>query len=113
MKHIIDATNQSLGRIAAQAATLLRGKGVPTYKPYEMPRVIVTVENVKKIKFTGNKLAQKKYFHYSGFHGGITEMPLEKLFAKRPGEVLRKAVFGMLAANKLRAKIIKNLIIHE
>lgn len=113
MKHVIDATNQSVGRLATQVATILRGKTQPTYKPYEMPTDTVVVEHATKMKFTGDKLNQKMFFHYSGYHGGLKEKPLKEVFAKNPAEVLRKAVYGMLASNKLRSKIIKNLTIND
>jgi large subunit ribosomal protein L13 len=64
-----------------------------------------------KLKFTGKKLLQKKYYHYSGFHGGLKTKKLSELFKTRPEEVLRKAVRGMLPANKLRPNMLKRLII--
>ena len=67
----IDATNQSLGRIATQIATALRGKHLPSYAPEKLANTEVVISNLKSAKFTGNKLEQKTYFHYSGYHGGI------------------------------------------
>lgn len=71
MTHQIDATNQSLGRLASQIAVILRGKTTPDYRPNVMPQEKVVVSNSDKIKFTGKKLDQKIYYHYSGYPGGM------------------------------------------
>ena len=105
----IDATNQSLGRLASQIALLLRGKDSPKFQPHVLNEEKVVVSNVDKIKFTGRKLEQKKYYHYSGYPGGIKERKMGEVFAKNPKEVLRRAVFGMLPKNRLRKEMIKNL----
>ena len=107
--HTIDASNKVLGRLAVEIALLLRGKQKADFAPYKDIGDIVIVKNVGKLKFTGRKLKQKKYYHHSGYLGGLKEITLEKLFEKNPKEVLRKAVFGMLPKNKLRAKMIKRL----
>ncbi|NCO80180.1 50S ribosomal protein L13 [bacterium] len=107
--HTIDATDKVLGRLAAQIAVLLRGKHRPNFVPYKDMGDFVIVENVNKLKFTGKKIEQKKYYRHSGYWGGLKEIPLKKLFAERPDEVLRKAVYRMLPKNKLRAKMIKRL----
>jgi large subunit ribosomal protein L13 len=106
----VDATNKSLGRLAAEVAVLLRGKNKPTYLPYKDCGDNVVVKNIDKMKFTGNKLENKKYFHYTGYIGNLKEKSLKEFLAKSGSkEVLRKAVMGMLAKNKLRAKQIKRL----
>jgi len=107
--HTIDATNKVLGRLATQIAILLRGKHRPDFAPYKDTGDFVVVKNVDRIKFTGKKIEKKKYYHHTGYLGGLKEMPLKKLFKKNPSEVLRKAVYGMLPTNKLRAKQIKRL----
>lgn len=107
--HTIDATNRPLGRLAGQIAILLRGKQKPDFAPYKDTGDFVNVKNIKKIKLTGKKLEQKVYFRHSGYLGSLKETPLKTLFKKSPGEVLRKAVFGMLPSNKLRAKMLKRL----
>lgn len=107
----LDATNQSLGRLASQIAVILRGKTNPKYQPNELPTEKVTVTNVKQVKITGKKLDQKSFFHYSGYPGGMKERNLGNLMDKDPKEVLRMTVYRMLAQNRLRDKIIKNLII--
>ncbi len=107
----LDATNQSLGRLATKIAVLLRGKTDPKYQPNLLPTMRVTVTNISKIKITGKKLDQKTYYHYSGFPGGMKKKNLGIMMNKNPGWVLRTAVYKMLAKNRLRDKIIKNLII--
>lgn len=107
--HTIDATGKSLGRLAGQIALLLRGKNKTDFAPHKEMGDFVVVKNIKKIRFTGKKLEQKKYYRHSGFLGGLKKTPMEKVFKTNPGEVLKEAVFGMLPKNKLRAKQIKKL----
>jgi large subunit ribosomal protein L13 len=107
--HTIDATGKILGRLATQIAVLLRGKHKPDFVPYLDVGDSVIIKNVGKLKISGKKIEQKKYFRHSGYLGGVKETPLKTLFKKDPQEVLRKAVFGMLPKNKLRAKQIKRL----
>ena len=107
--HTIDASDRVLGRLAVQVAGLLRGKGKSDFAPNEDKGVFVVIKNIDKIKITGKKLQQKKYFHHSGYLGGVREVPQGKVFKKKPLEVLRKAVWGMLPKNKLRDKMIKRL----
>jgi len=109
MIHRIDATNQPLGRLASKIAVILRGKINPSYKPNVMPQEKVIVENVKQIKFSGKKLTQKVYRHYSGYPGGMKARRLDSVFEKNPKKVLWLAVYRMLAPNRLRDKIMKNL----
>ena len=111
--HTIDAAGKILGRLATEIAVLLRGKHKSDFAPYKDMGDVVIVKNVAQLKFTGKKMEQKKYYSHSGYLGGLKEMPLKKLFAKNPGEVLKKAVFGMLPKNKLRAKMIKRLKIEK
>jgi len=111
--YTIDAADKSLGRLASQIAILLRGKHKPDFAPYKNAANFVVVKNADKIKITGKKLKQKMYYRHSGYIGGLTETPMEKVVAKKGfGEVLRKAVWGMLPKNKLRAKQIKRLKIY-
>ena len=107
--HTIDATGKVLGRLATEIAVLLRGKQKSDFVPYRDMGDFVIVKNVSKLKITGKKIEQKKYFHHSGFLGGVKEIPLKKIFKTDPAEVLKKAVFGMLPKNKLRAEQIKRL----
>jgi len=107
--HIIDATGKVLGRLATEIAILLRGKHKADFVPYKDMGDFVMIKNINKIKLTGKKMEQKKYYRHSGYLGGLKEIPLEKVFEKNSDLVLKKAVFGMLPKNKLRAKMIKRL----
>jgi large subunit ribosomal protein L13 len=107
--YTIDATGKVLGRLATEIAVLLRGKHKPDFAPYKDIGDYVLVKNVEKIKLTGKKMEQKKYYRHSGYLGGLKEIPLKKLFKENSKEVLKKAVWGMLPKNKLRSKMIKRL----
>lgn len=109
--HKIDATDLTMGRLASRIATLLRGKHKVTFEPHKDEGDIVEVTNVSKMKFSGKKMEQKEYHHYSGYPGGLKTKKLGELFSKRPDEVLRRAVHEMLPDNRLRKAMIKRLII--
>ncbi len=112
-KHYIDATDKSAGRLASEIAKILRGKNKPNFDPALDMGDIVEVENIDKIKFTGKKLEQKKYYRYSGYPGGIKETRLGSLQKEKPEEVLRKIVRKMLPAVKFRTNMLKRLIIKK
>ena len=106
----VDAENKSLGRLAVEVAISLRGKNKPDFVPYKDVGDTVVVKNIDKMKFTGNKLENKNYFHFTGYLGNMKQATLKEFLIKRgPKEVLRKAVMGMLCKNKLRARQIKRL----
>ncbi|MBD3359877.1 MAG: 50S ribosomal protein L13 [Candidatus Buchananbacteria bacterium] len=107
--HQIDATDQAIGRLATQIAALLRGKHKPNYAPQVDNGDFVVVTNIDKVRFTGKKIEQKKYYRYSGYPGGLKTTKLKKIFNESPQEVLKKAVYNMLPKNKLRQHIIKRL----
>lgn len=107
--HTIDATGKVLGRLASEIAILLRGKQKPGFVPYKDMGDIVIVKNAKSMKITGKKIEQTQYFRHSGYLGNEKEIPLKKVFKEKPGEVLKRAVFGMLPKNKLRIIMIKRL----
>jgi large subunit ribosomal protein L13 len=107
--HTIDATGRALGRLATEIAVLLRGKNKPDFVPYLDMGDNVVVKNFDRLKFTGKKLAQKKYYRHSGYLGSLKETTLDKLLVKKPADVLKHAVMGMLPKNKLRAEMIKRL----
>lgn len=108
--HILDADGKSLGRLAVEVAVLLRGKNKPSFVPYIDVGDNVVVKNVDKMKFTGNKLEDKNYFHFTGYLGNLKKTTLKEFLVKKgPKEVLRAAVIGMLCKNKLRARQIKRL----
>lgn len=107
--HTIDATDQILGRLSTRIALLLRGKHKPDFIYNQDVGDFVVVKNADKIRVSGKKMEQKKYYRHSGYLGHLKEIPLKKVFEKDPGEVVKRAVFGMLPKNKLRAKQIKRL----
>lgn len=107
----IDAADQSVGRLASKIALILRGKNKPEYQPHIDGGDIVEVNNLQKVKFTGKKLEQKKYFKYSGYPGGLKEKKMKDVFSKNPAEILKRAVKEMLPPNKLRDSMIKRLVI--
>lgn len=107
--HTIDAAGKVLGRLATEVAVLLRGKHKTDFAPHKDIGDFVIIKNVKNLKITGKKMEQKKYFRHSGFLGSARFVPLKELFKENPTEVLRKAVYGMLPKNKLRARMIKRL----
>jgi len=107
--HYFDATDQVLGRLATKIATLLIGKHKEDYQPNLDQGDIVVIENVKKIKITGQKLEQKIYYHHTQYPGGLKENKMGDVFKKNPSEVLKKAIWNMLPKNKLRSPRIKRL----
>src|ERR671931_124721 len=106
--YLVDAEGQTLGRLATRIADMLRGKGKPAYTPHVDTGDFVIVVNAEKINVTGNKLDQKRYFRHSGYPGGIRSRTLREQLERRPEEVLRTAVKGMLPRNRLgRAQLTK------
>ncbi len=104
----IDATNQTLGRLASKIAFVLRGKDKPSFSPEVLPEIQVLVLNPKKVRFTGSKFNTKTYYHYSGYHSGIRARKLSELWETRPTHVIKECVYRMLPKNRTRDKIIKN-----
>ncbi|MBL7058264.1 50S ribosomal protein L13 [Patescibacteria group bacterium] len=111
--HKIDATEQAVGRIASQIAILLRGKNKPEFLPHIDGGDVVRVSNITKLKFTGKKIEQKKYFKHSGYPGGMKELKLKDVFQKNPNDILMRAVKQMLPNNKLRDGMLKRLVIEN
>jgi large subunit ribosomal protein L13 len=113
MEYVIDAKDKALGRVASEAAVILRGKKEADFAPNRLPDIKVKIINIEKIKITDKKLKEKEYKSHSGYPGGLKTTPLKKILEKKGMEyVLKKAVMGMLPKNKLRDKIMmKNLII--
>jgi large subunit ribosomal protein L13 len=107
----MDATDQSLGRLASKIAMVLRGKDKAAYEPRIMPGVQVIVHNLDKIVFKGTKAQSTVYYRHSGFPGGLHEKTLEEKWAKNPKEVLRLAVRGMLPENRQRNQLLGNIIV--
>ena len=107
--HLVDARNQIVGRLATQIVHILKGKHKPTFTPnYDCGDYVVVV-NAKDVKFTGAKYKDKLYTWHTGFVGGLKQIPVKEQMEKKPEEVLRKAVLGMLAKNNLRYMIARKL----
>lgn len=109
---LVDASDQALGRLASQVASVLRGKHKPTYTPHEDLGDHVIVVNAEKIRLTGNKLQKKVYHHHTGFPGGIKSTTAEKMLEKDPTRLITKAVHGMLPKNRLGRAMAKKLKVY-
>lgn len=110
---LINAEGKVLGRLATEVAVLLRGKKNPRYVDFMDSGDFVIVINAEKIRVTGKKIEQKKYYSHSGYPGGIKEKTLKELLDKKPEEVIRKAVWGMIPKNKLGRAVHKKLKVYR
>ena len=110
---LIDAENLVVGRLAAYVSMILRGKTKAQFTPHADNGDFVIVTNIEKIKFTGNKFKDKKYYRHTGYPGGIKETTPEKLFEKKPGEALKLAVKRMLPGGVLGRKQLTKLKIYS
>ncbi len=109
---VVDAEGQTLGRLATQIADALRGKRKPTYTPHVDTGDFVVVINAEKIAVTGAKRTEKRYYRHSGYPGGIKSRTFEEMLDRRPEEVIRKAVKGMLPRNRLARRQITKLKVY-
>jgi len=109
---LVDADGQILGRLATEIADTLRGKNKPAYTPHVDSGDFVIVVNAEKVRVTGKKLDQKIYYRHSGYPGGLRERTLAEQLARRPEEVIRRAVKGMLPKNKLAAAQLRKLKVY-
>jgi large subunit ribosomal protein L13 len=109
---LVDAEGKTLGRLATQIANVLRGKRKPTYTPHVDVGDFVIVVNAAKVAVTGNKLEGKRYWRHSGYPGGIRSRTLGELLEKRPEEVIRRAVKGMLPRNRLARQQLRKLKVY-
>lgn len=110
--YVVDATDQTLGRLATQVATILKGKHKPTYTPHVDTGDHVIVINAEKVRLTGNKLQDKKYYRHSGYVGGIKETNAGEMLQRHPERVIRAAVWGMIPHNRLGRNMIKKLKVY-
>lgn len=110
--YVIDAQGKPLGRVATQVAMILRGKHKATYTPNVDCGDYVIVINAKDVVLTGNKLAQKKYYHHSGYPGGLKEVTYGDLMEKKPAFVMERAVKGMLPHNRLGRQMFRKLFVY-
>ena len=111
--HVIDAEDIVLGRLAVQAANLLRGKHKPTFAPHMDMGDFVIVVNAEKVALSGDKKTSKLAYRHSGYPGGLTATPIGDLLEKDARKVVEKAVWGMLPKNKLGRQIIKKLKVYS
>jgi large subunit ribosomal protein L13 len=110
--YLVNAEGKVLGRLAAGVAKVLRGKHKPTYTPHVDTGDFIVVVNAGKVSLTGRKLKNKTYYRYTGYPGGIKEMSAEKLLAKKPTEMIRMAIKGMLPKNSLGRQMLRKLKVY-
>jgi large subunit ribosomal protein L13 len=110
--HVIDASDQILGKLATEAAKLLMGKHKPTFSRHLDTGDFVVVINAAKVRFTGKKAEQKLYYRHSGYPGGLKSTSLGEMMADNPARVIEHAVKGMLPHNRLGAKMLKKLKVY-
>jgi large subunit ribosomal protein L13 len=110
--HVVDANGKTLGRLATQLADVLRGKRKPEYTPHIDTGDFVVVINARDVAVTGNKREQKRYYRHSGYPGGLRSRTLGEQLERRPEEVIRRAVRGMLPRNRLARRQITKLKVY-
>jgi large subunit ribosomal protein L13 len=107
--HKIDASDKVLGRLASEVAVLLRGKQKTEFVRHKDVGDFVVIQNVDKVRVTGKKMEQKKYYRHSGYPGGLKSITMGKIFERDPGELFKKTVSGMMPHNKLKKEQLKRL----
>ena len=110
--YVVDAEGQTLGRLATEIARILRGKNKPQYTPHVDTGDFVVVVNAEKVVVTGRKAEQKVYRRHSGYPGGLKETSYEQMMERRPTEILRRAVKGMMPKNRLARQQLRKLKIY-
>ena len=110
--YVVDAEGQTLGRLATEIARILRGKNKPQYTPHVDTGDFVVVVNAEKVVVTGKKAEQKVYRRHSGYPGGLKETSYEQMMERRPTEILRRAVKGMMPKNRLARQQLRKLKIY-
>ncbi|MES3004702.1 MAG: 50S ribosomal protein L13 [Patescibacteria group bacterium] len=114
MKYTLDAANKRVGRVATEATVLLMGKNTPEYARNTIPNVTVEIINTSKALIADTKMDQKTYSRYSGYPGGLKQPSMKQVIAKKGySEIFKEAIYGMLPKNKLRSRMLNNLIITE
>lgn len=111
--HIVDGDGEIVGKIAAKIAAVLRGKHKPEYTPHTDTGDYVIIINAEKVKFSGNKMDQKKYLTYSGYPGGQKKKSASEMMDRKPFFIMENAVRGMLPKNKLGRAMFKKLFVYE
>ena len=110
--YVVDASGQTLGRLASEVAQIVRGKHKPIYSPSIDAGDYVIVVNAEKVRVTGRKLDQKMYYRHSGYPGGLKQKSLRRMLEERPTQVIEHAVRGMLPKNRLGRKMIRKLKVY-
>jgi len=110
--YVVDAEGRTLGRLASEIARVLRGKNKPQYTPHVDVGDFVVVVNAEKVVVTGKKAEQKVYRRHSGYPGGLNTTSYERMMERRPAEVLRKAVYGMMPKSRLARRQMRKLKIY-
>ncbi|MBE9520175.1 MAG: 50S ribosomal protein L13 [Proteobacteria bacterium] len=110
--YVVDADDKVLGRLASEIATRLRGKHKPNFSSHMDVGDFIVVVNAEKVKLTGNKLEDKMYYHHSGYIGGLREQTAKEVLEKKPEELLKSAVKGMLSKNTLGRQQFKKLKVY-
>jgi large subunit ribosomal protein L13 len=110
--YVVDAEGQTLGRLATRVATILRGKHKPTFTPGLDVGDFVIVVNAEKVQVTGQKMAQKTYYRYSGYRSGLRGTSMSDMMARHPTRIVQFAVRGMLPKNRLGRTLIKKLKVY-
>lgn len=110
--YVVDGTNQTVGRMCAKIAAVLRGKNKACYTPHVDTGDYVIVINAEKVVLTGNKMQEKVYDHFTGYPGGLKEEIAENLIKRRPEVLVERAVKGMLPKNRLGRKMYKKLFVY-
>ncbi|MDI9358542.1 MAG: 50S ribosomal protein L13 [Phycisphaerales bacterium] len=110
--HVVDATNQTVGRVCSKIAAVLRGKNKPYFSPHVDCGDFVVVINAEKIVFTGNKMNDKGYLTFTGYPGGLKEEAAKSLLKRKPEAVIERAVKGMLPKNRIGRQMFKKLYVY-
>lgn len=110
--YVVDATDKTVGRLSSKIATILRGKNKPTYTPHDDTGDYVIIINADKVRFTGNKFAQKEYLNYSLHPGGLKKTLAAEMLAKHPERIMERAIKGMLPKTKLGRAMYKKLFVY-
>ena len=110
--YVVDGTNQTVGRMCSRIAAVLRGKNKASYTPHVDTGDFVIVINAEKVSFSGNKLEEKLYDHFTGYPGGLKQETAKNLLARRPEVIVERGVKGMLPKNRLGRKMYKKLFVY-
>jgi len=111
--YLVDASGKRVGRLASRVVSVLRGKGKPQFAPHSDIGDFVVIVNADKVSFTGRKWEEKTYYRHSHYPGGLKSVTARKLETEKPGEVIRKAVWGMLPKNRWQKKLMSRVKVYS